>query len=421
MLKRIVALARSRAAGAAVAQVWQAVGSFGLQIVAAWTLGAEGLGLISLSLGVIVLTTALASGMIGDSLVILDRSERSVRGALQFWALILVAASAVVAGVIMALTVITPMQALLFGAALAAFQVEELVRRIFMGVMQFWRLVVLDSAAVVASLIAIVAFAGTRTITVESFFAALLIGQVVGILVGIVMLPAAERIWVSARGAQFRTVAAFGAWRGAQVAVPQVMLTVYRTLVLAVAGGAALGMVEGARIFVAPVLLIVQGLGSYLLSGYVRDGGLSVISLRKRAWRASLAMMGGALIIGVVIVLAAPYFGHLISGSNFEIQQLTVAGWVLYAMASASFQPFASLAAVRGQQRRVFACRVVDALFAVVLLSSLLLGGVSAAWAPFALAAGLVVGGLLVRQFVLVPLTKSPSASPSTELRMSHA
>ncbi|MFT3970691.1 MAG: hypothetical protein QM695_10540 [Micropruina sp.] len=422
MAKRIVKLVRSKAASAAVAQVWQAVGSFGLQIVAAWTLGAQGLGLISLSLGVIVLSTALASGMIGDSLVILDRSRPAVRGALQVWALLLGGCSAIVAGLVMGASLLTPLQAVLFAAALVAFQFEELVRRVFMGVMQFWRLVVLDTVAVVIALTMIVGFAFTHTITVEAFFLALLVGQLAGIATGIALLPRAERVWVTVRGSEFRSVVAFGAWRGAQVAVPQLMLTLSRVLVAAFAGGVALGLVEGARIFVAPVLLIVQGLGSYLLSSYVRDKGRSVVTLRSRAWRASLLMMGGVLVVGSSVVIATPYLGHLVSGPSFQLDRLTVAGWVCYAMASASFQPFASLAAVRGRQRRVFACRLIDAGFAAVLLASLLAIGVSAAWTPYALAAGLVVGGLLVRQFVLVPLTKtSSSATTNTELRMSHA
>ena len=169
------------------------------------------------------------------------------------------------------------------------------------------------------------------------------------------------------------------------------------------------------------MLLTVQGLGSYLLSSYVRDSGLGVVSLRRRAWRASLMMMTGALVVGTGIVLAAPYLSHLVSGSTFDIERLTVAGWVVYVIASASFQPFASLAAVKGSQRRVFTCRLIDASFAAVLLTSMLSSGVSAAWTPFALAAGLFLGGVLVRQFVLVPLSKSASASPTTELRMTNA
>lgn len=422
MANRVVALLRSKAAGAAVAQVWQAVGSFGLQILAAWTLGAQGLGLISLSLGVIVLSTALASGMIGDSLVILDRHRPAVRGALQAWAILLGVLSGLVAGVAMGLTVLSPVQAVLFAGALVAFQFEELIRRTFMGVMQFWRLVVVDTAAVGVALAMIVAFAATGTIAIESFFTALLVGQIAGIVVGLALMPATERVWVRLRGSEFRSVGAFGAWRGAQVAVPQLMLTLSRVLVTAFAGGVALGLVEGARIFVAPVLLIVQGLGSYLLSSYVRDAELGVTALRRRAWRTSLAMMVGALVIGAGVVLAAPLLGHLITGPAFSVEQLTVAGWVLYVVGSASFQPFASLAAVTGRQQRVFACRLTDATVTAVVLTALLAGGMSAAWTPFVLAAGLVLGGLLVRRVVLAPLAKSSAITHNTkELRMSHA
>ena len=72
-------------------------------------------------------------------------------------------------------------------------------------------------------------------------------------------------------------------------------MTLSRILVTVFAGGAALGLVEGARILVAPVLLTVQGFGSYLLSSYVRDKELGVSALRRRAWRASGSMKESAL------------------------------------------------------------------------------------------------------------------------------
>ncbi len=290
-----------------------------------------------------------------------------------------------------------------------------------MGLMQFWRLVLVDTMAVVTALVIIGVCVATGSISIEAFFTALLVGQVAGIVLGIVLLPASERVWRPMRGSDFKTVGAFGGWRGAQVAVPQLMLTLSRVLVIAFAGGVALGLVEGARIFVAPVLLIVQGLGSYLLSSYVRDSALGLPVLRKRAWKTSLMMIAGAVVVGTAIVLSAPYLGHLVSGPSFNIERLTVAGWVVYVMASASFQPFASLAAVRGRQRRVFTCRLIDATVTVIALTALLAGGVGAAWTPFVLAAGLFLGGLLVRQFVLAPLSKTSAASTPNELRMSHA
>ena len=60
--RKVVSLVTSPAAGALVAQTWQAAASFVLQVVAAHVLGASGLGLIALCLGVVVLTTAVTSG-----------------------------------------------------------------------------------------------------------------------------------------------------------------------------------------------------------------------------------------------------------------------------------------------------------------------------------------------------------------------
>lgn len=414
-------LLRSRAVGAAVAQVWQAVGNFGLQIVAAWTLGAAGLGVISLSLGVIILATALASGLVGDSLVILRREDPRIRGALQGWAVVVAAVSAVGIGVAMALSLLTPVQAALFAGALVAFQVEELLRRVLMGVMAFWRLVVVDSVAVVGALGSLLVASMVGPVTIEAFFVALLIGQVAAIVTAVALLPEDERWLAPIRGADFRAVWAFGSWRGAQVAVPQLMLTASRVLITAFAGAAALGLVEGARILVAPVLLTVQGLGSYLLSTYVRDKALGVAELRSRAWRASGAMVLTSLLVGAVIVALAAPLGRLIGGSAFAVDPFTVAGWVAYAAASASLQPFASLAAVKGAPRRVFVCRVVDAAFAATLLVCVLALGLPAAAAPFVLAAGLVLGGVLVRAAVLAPLIKESPAARATELRIGHA
>ena len=107
---------------------------------------------------------------------------------------------------------------------------------------------------------------------IVTFFIALAVGQLIGIGVGVAMLPAPERTLVTLRGAAIRTVAGFGAWRGAQISIPPlVVLTAMRIAVTVAVGRAALGELELARIYVAPALLAVQGLGSYLLSTYVRD------------------------------------------------------------------------------------------------------------------------------------------------------
>ena len=396
----------SRALGAMVAQVWQAVGSFGLQLLAAWLLGASGLGVLSLCLGLIVLATAVASGMVGDSLVILDRRDRAVRGGLQFWALVLAVASFVTVLVALPLSgLLSPVEALLMGSALAVFQLEELVRRVHMATLRFWRLLVIDSAAVVTALVLVGVWALIAPVTLSTFFTGLLVGQVVGVLVGIALLPADERVLVPLRGAAVRTVVGFGAWRGLQVSMAPLVLTAMRVLVAATAGRVALGELELSRIYIAPVLLSVQGLGSYLLSTYIRDKAIGVTPLIRRARRSSLALMGGALVAGALIVVVAPFAAPYLTGPNVALDRLALAGWVIYVAASGSLQPFASLAAALGRPAQLLRCRAVDAVVVVAALA-VLLGyfAVSASWAPFVLAAGLFLGGVLVRWLVLTPL-----------------
>ncbi len=100
------------------------------------------------------------------------------------------------------------------GVALVAFQLEELVRRVFMATMRFWRLVVIDSAAVVSALAVIGIWTAFAPVAIITFFTALGVGQLIGIGVGVAMLPVPERTLVSLRGAAIKTVAGFGAWRG---------------------------------------------------------------------------------------------------------------------------------------------------------------------------------------------------------------
>lgn len=395
-----------RAFAAAATQVLQAVGSFGIQIAAAWSLGAGGLGMVSLALGIIVLATALVSGLIGDSLVILERDKPSVRGALQALALGVSLASSVVTSAVLAVTSLTPSQAILFGLAMLSFQLEELLRRVFMATMLYFRLMILDGAVVVASLSVIGIWSLLGQVSLEAFFIALISGQLAGLLSGLALLPPQERYWAPMRHTRIREVATFGMWRGAQVSMNPLVMAVVRSLVTVFVGPVALGLVEGARIFVAPSTLVVQGLGSYLLSGYVRDKAKGAAPLVSRARQASLGLVGLALVSGAVLVLAAPYIGQLVSGNKFNIDRLTVSGWALYVVGSASFQPFASLSAVLGRQQRVFGCRMIDATLTILALALVLGLGADAALTPYVMAAGLGLGGFLVRALVLHPLVE---------------
>lgn len=67
---KLLRLLRSPGTVAVVAQVWQALGSFALQVLAARLLGVDGLAVVSLCYGTIILATAVGSGIVGDSLTV---------------------------------------------------------------------------------------------------------------------------------------------------------------------------------------------------------------------------------------------------------------------------------------------------------------------------------------------------------------
>lgn len=393
-LRRLPALA------AALAQLAQAAGSFALQVVAAHALGASGLGTISLCLGTTILTTAVTSGLVGDSLTVLDRHDRRVRAALQAWLVVVTLAGSVGAALVLNLTgVLGGGEAVLFAVATAAFQVEEVLRRVLMAVTRFWTLLVVDGVAVAATLLSLLL---VDEIQVGSFLLSVAVGQAAGILVAVAVLPRAERRLVPLRGAALREVIAFGGWRGAQVALTPTGLTISRFVLLGATGAVALGEVEAGRILGAPALLVVQGLGSYLLSTYARDRALPLETLKARARRASLAMAGTAVALGVVVTALTPFLAPLAVGRSIDVHLVTVAGWALFAAATATMQPFASLAVTRGSQRAVFGLRALDVVVGTGLLA-LALGpiGLAAPLTPLVLAVGPVLSGVLVRTVVL--------------------
>ena len=387
------------------AQVWQAVTSFVLQILAARLLGAAGLGTLALCLGAIVIGTAVVSGFVGDSLTVLDRRERATRAGLQAWALVATSTSAVVvAGALLVPGVLDLGQAVLLALAALAFQAEELLRRLVMVNQRFWRLLPIDTTALVVSISFVALVSGTGRLSLSSFLIAIALGQAAGCIVALTLIPGQERVLVSLRGAAWRQVGACGVWRGGQIGITPTLLTVARGTVLATVGAAALGALEGARILVAPAVLVVQGFGAYLLTSYVRDQELPLPALLSRATRASLGLGVMTLTAGGLAALAVPMVGPVITGGQFDIAPLAVLAWAFYSACVATLQPFASLAAARRRQRAVFSVRLVDSTLAAALVTVVCVTGMPVELVPVALAAGPAAGGLLVRRLVLAPM-----------------
>ena len=394
------------ALGAMGSQGMQALASFTIQVLVARTLGFDGLGAFAIAYGVMVLVAGLASGMVGDSLVVLERRAPPVRSALQqFAGAIAVTAALLSATIAAASGLMDAATAVMFGAGVALFALEEVMRRLLMAGFGFWRVMLIDFASFVVALavVGLSALAGSLSLFV--FLAAVAAGQLAAISLGIVLLPREERYIVGFMRGGHGTVFRYGIWRAGQQFLRPAMLTVIRTLVTVLASLAATGLLEAGRVFVAPATLAVSGLSSYLFVSFARDSNTALSAKLRRADRAVLTLVGLTVIIGAVLVAVLPWAGALLFGTAPEL--LAVIGWIAYTASIAAVTPYGALAAVGGKQATVFAIRAADTVLAIAFVSAVLLAGGDVQWVPATLAAASIVGGLAIRWMLLVPMARA--------------
>ncbi|WP_369136680.1 hypothetical protein [Modestobacter versicolor] len=412
----VVRLLRRPATGALAGQVTSALAGLVLQVAAARALGAAGLATFSLAYGAIVLATAVSSGLVGDSLTVLDRTDPGIRAGLHV-STALVSGTAGLAGCVLGVAtgVLPAWAGLLLGAATAAFIVEDTLRRLLMAAGRFWSLPAVDVTSLVVALATLLVADRTGGLSLASFVLALLAGQSAAAVVAWAVLPAAERPRGPWRHPALGAVVSFGSWRAAAQTIRPALLTLLRLLVVAVAGAAAYGPLEAARVYTAPTLVLVAGLGSFLLPHFVSlrpAGPAAGLRAADRA-AAGLALAVGA--VGVLALLALPWLGPVLTGGGYAVPAAAVAGWSVYAVASAVLLPYSSLASVHGGQRRVLALRSFEfvSLAAVALLLLVVDGGVP--WTPLALTLGPVLAAVAVRRAVLLPLVRSTADRPALE------
>jgi O-antigen/teichoic acid export membrane protein len=396
-----------------VAQGTQAVGGFVIQVLAARSLGAEGLGQFGLLYGTLVLAAGIASGFVGDSMTVLDRQELSVRAALQNW-LVFISAFCAATGFLAswATGFVECRAALIFGAATFVFLIEDAVRRLLMAALSFWRIALID---IVSLLAMVAALALLPAITLESLFVAVMVGQLSAIAAGICVLPAQERWVARPLPAQHRAVAAYGLWRSVQYGLQPSLLALMRVSVIAILGLAAAGELEAARIYAAPAMLAAYGFGWFLFAKYAIAKAQPMHSALRSADKEAIALLMIVVALGVCAVAALPLMGRFVTGR--DVSALTVVGWLVYTLSVAAVTPYAALAAVRGMQAAVLLVRIADSTLSLVLVAVLAYWVESIEWLPFGLAVGLFAGALTLRQYVLrrrgtevVSLNEAPSS-----------
>ncbi len=401
------------AALAAVAQGTQAVGSMVLILVASRFLEVEGLGLFSLLYGFLVLASGLVSGFVGDSSTVLDRGDRRIRGALEAWFLILAGSASTliaVAGHLLGFT--GSLQFLIIGLAGFAFISEEILRRQLMIVLKFGRVTLVDLAMILGTATTLLA-AAQDGLRLFDFLVSILIGQTIGALTGIVLLPRSERYLVGIGSADLRAVAGFGLWRAAQHSLRPALLTSLRFIVIAVVGLAAAGELEVARVYAAPALILVGGLASFLLPSYARDSSRPLHELVGRADRSVLALTVFTILGSVAALLLLPVVGPLLTGRLPDT--VAVTGWLCLSLGIGTSIPYGSLAAVRGRASSVFAVRLSETVLSLALAAGVVHLTGSFVLAPLCAAVSSVIGAIFLRLVILAePKAVGYSSVPST-------
>ncbi|KSU67674.1 hypothetical protein [Arthrobacter sp. NIO-1057] len=385
----------SGVASSSTAQAIQSLTSLIVLMLAAKLLGLEALGLISTLYGALILAAAIISGFVGDSLTVLDRHDLQVQAGLRFW-LALLALSLGVIGAILCWvgTDLGLLGALLYGLVVVAYMAEELVRRSYMVILSFGKLIVVDLVVLGTTSIVLLGFGILSTLTLEAFFLAVLAGQCAGTVFGWLRLPNSEKV-PARRPAQIRAVAMFGIWRAALQGLRPAQLTAMRVLVTALIGLAAAGALEAARLYAAPAMLLVNGTCAYLFSSLARDRDVGVWRQLKNTDSVVLKLLlatAGCAAIGLVLL---PWGGPLLTG--ILPSGLAVTGWLAYACAVAASTPYGLLATVHENARPVFVIRFMDSVLSVALIALVLVFTSDYRLVPWAAAAGALTGGLIMR------------------------
>ncbi len=402
-----VAPTRSRVdvAGAVAAQFSQAAGSFLLQVLAARLLGKEGLAVFAVLSGLVVLATAVVSGFVGDSLTVLDRSATAVRAGLQWWLVVLSTGVALIASLgLWGSDYLTPWEALVFGLSGAAFVAEDSFRRLLMATMRFWAIVVVDLVSLIGSVGVVAVVHATSEVTLATLLEGLLVGQVAAMAVAVVLLPPSDRWWARGttpdRGHVFR----YGKWRALQVSVRPAMLAVMRVIVVAGVGRAAYGELEGARLFVAPATLAVNGASSYLFARFARTKDAATSKLLRQSDRGVVVLATASLGLGVIAALLVPSLGSAMVGDDFDLDRWGVFGWAVLAAATAAATPYGVLAAVRGRQGATLLVRLTDAVCSLVGVAIAMQLDWSETSVPYVLAASAFLGGIGIRVLIVADM-----------------
>jgi len=402
------------AISAILAQGMQAGISFVLQLLVVRSLGLSEYGRFAVMYGILVLASGIVTGLVGDTLVALERGRRDIRAGLLGTMLIAAFGSAAIsAGILRVTGFISWPEAIAFAVAVAFFVIEEVFRRLLGANMKFHRILVIDSAGFVAALAVLGVWMLLHGLTLTVFFVAIAIGQILATLLGAALVPRADRwmpgLWPGAYGAVFR----YGMWRALVQTLRPGMFTGVRLLIAAFAGLAAVGGLEAARTYTSPLLLVIGGLSSFLFVRFAHQAKSQGAGSLHEADRVARALLLATAALGAIAVALAPWIGSLLFGVHLDL--IATAAWAVYGVSVAVVTPYGALSAVSGMQTPVFFIRLGDTVLGLVVTVGMLLLQAPPSYVPFGLAVASALGGFGLRWLSRRVKTKNRLPEPSVD------
>ena len=170
-----------------------------------------------------------------------------------------------------------------------------------------------------------------------------------------------------------------------------------RVVVISLTGAVAYGHLEAARLYSAPALLVVNGIGAFLLSTFAAQRDIGGRATLRRADLACVFLIGMTVALTTLAMILCLRWPHLLGG-GIEVSPVAVAAWGVFTGAVAVSQPYGVLLAVMGAQRLVLVVRLLDSCVSLSAVAVLLGAGlISPDLAPLALALGPAISALLLR------------------------
>ncbi|GIH69079.1 MATE family efflux transporter [Sphaerimonospora thailandensis] len=407
------------AGGSVLAQVVAALSSLLLQLIAARELGSAGFAAFTLLIATLTVITTLHTAWVGDSLTVLDRFDPRVRAALAASSVATLALGAVVGTVLaIVLDAASGPGVVLFGVLVVLWLLEDTGRRMLAARLEFGRLAANAVVDFVVVFVVLGAFWLAGALRLETVLAAMCAGSLAGVVLAVISLPREELAWPGLRRADLRGIVAFATWRTAQAGLRPLTLMLSRVAIVAIVSSVALAAIEGARLLLAPALTLINGVGAFLLPRMVRLRQSGTPLRLRLALSASLALTALTAVGGVVVVALAKPLEPFITGGNFPIEPIAVAGWAAYSVSIAATLPISMLATAYRYSRLVFVVRLIESVVGITLLLLVLaLRPDLVNLAPFCIG----MGGVVTSVILVVRLRALRHHGPALPAeRMSH-